>query len=101
MPKLYEYLGIIIFFYANEHRPVHVHAKKGELENKVEFLISEGEIVEIKITKIKGVKSLSNKDLKNLKTFLAVYADEIVKKWVDYFVYQKRIEFKKITKRLK
>ena len=25
MPKLYEYFGLIIMFYANEHEPVHVH----------------------------------------------------------------------------
>ena len=27
MPKLYEYFGLIIMFYANEHVPVHVHGK--------------------------------------------------------------------------
>jgi hypothetical protein len=27
MPKLYEYFGLIIIFYANEHEPVHVHGK--------------------------------------------------------------------------
>lgn len=27
MPKLYEYFGLIIMFYANEHEPVHVHGK--------------------------------------------------------------------------
>ena len=27
MPKLYEYFGLIIIFYANEHDPVHVHGK--------------------------------------------------------------------------
>jgi hypothetical protein len=25
MPKLYEYFGLRVFFYANEHEPVHVH----------------------------------------------------------------------------
>jgi hypothetical protein len=24
MPKLYEYFGLIIMFYANEHEPVHL-----------------------------------------------------------------------------
>ncbi len=34
MPKIFEYLGILIFFYSNEHEPIHVHAKKGEYESK-------------------------------------------------------------------
>ena len=25
MPKLYEYFGLVIFFYSNEHEPIHVH----------------------------------------------------------------------------
>jgi hypothetical protein len=32
MPKLYEYLGISVFFFAGEHLPVHVHGRYGELE---------------------------------------------------------------------
>ncbi len=27
MPKIFEYLGIIIMFYSNEHEPIHVHGK--------------------------------------------------------------------------
>ncbi|NNM79389.1 MAG: DUF4160 domain-containing protein [Gallionella sp.] len=27
MPKLYEYFGLIVMFYANEHEPIHVHGK--------------------------------------------------------------------------
>ncbi|MCK5209171.1 MAG: DUF4160 domain-containing protein, partial [Cyclobacteriaceae bacterium] len=26
MPKIYEYLGIVIMFYSDEHEPTHVHA---------------------------------------------------------------------------
>ncbi len=27
MPKIFEYLGILIFFYSNEHEPIHVNLK--------------------------------------------------------------------------
>jgi hypothetical protein len=27
MPKIFEYFGIVILFYSNEHEPVHVHGK--------------------------------------------------------------------------
>jgi hypothetical protein len=54
MPKIFEYLGILIFFYSNEHEPIHVHGKKGEFESKAEFNIVNGEISEIKITNITG-----------------------------------------------
>jgi hypothetical protein len=54
MPKIFEYLGILIFFYSNEHEPIHVHAKKGEYESRAEFHIINGVIDEIKITEVKG-----------------------------------------------
>jgi hypothetical protein len=101
MPKIFEYLGIIIFFYSNEHEPIHVHAKKGEFESKAEFIISDGKIVEIRIQENKGFKPLKGTDLKNFKDFLSIYADKIVNKWIDYFVYRKEIEFERITKKVK
>ena len=27
MPKLYVYFGLVVYFYANEHEPVHVHGE--------------------------------------------------------------------------
>lgn len=100
MPKIFEYLGIVVFFYANEHEPVHVHAKKGEHESKAEFIIVNGQIDEIIIKNVKGVEPLKGNDLKNFKKFVAVYADEIVKKWIDYFVYRKSVECQTINKKL-
>jgi len=101
MPKLYEYLGILMFFYSNEHEPIHVHAKYGEFESKAELIIQHGEIIEIKISPIKGRRPLVGNGLKHFKDFLEVYAKEIVEKWIDYFVYHKDIEFERIIKRIK
>jgi hypothetical protein len=36
MPKLYEYFGLIVLFYSNDHRPIHVHGKYQEKESKAE-----------------------------------------------------------------
>jgi hypothetical protein len=101
MPKIFEYLGILIFFYSNEHEPIHVHAKKGELESRAEFFIVNGEISEIKITNISGVRPLKGKDLNDFEVFLEKYADKIIEKWISYFIYHKDVKFEKITKRLK
>ena len=101
MPKLFEYLGILIYFYSNEHEPIHIHAKNGEFESKAEIIIEHGEIIEIRISPIKGNRPLSGNDLKNFKDFLEVYANEIVNKWIDYFVYHRDVKFERITKRIK
>lgn len=101
MPKIFEYLGIIFYFYSNEHEPVHVHASKAGCESKASFSIINGKIEEIIISNVRGKRPMSGKDLSHFKDFVEIYASEIVTKWVDYFVYQKEVEFEKITKKLK
>ncbi|TRX31932.1 DUF4160 domain-containing protein [Flavobacterium sp. ZT3R18] len=101
MPKLFEYLGILIYFYYNEHEPIHVHAKKAEYESKAEFYIIEGIITEVKITEVKGKKPIIGNDLKNFEIFLENYSEKVVQKWVDYFVYHKDVKFEKITKKIR
>jgi hypothetical protein len=100
MPKIFEYLGVLIFFYSNEHEPIHVHGKYNGLESKAEFYIVDGDIVEIKIKLVKGRRPLTGSNLKDFEVFLEKYADKIVEKWVDYFVYHKNIEFEKINTRI-
>jgi len=101
MPKIYEYLGIIIFFYSNDHAPIHVHAKRGDCESKAEFIIRDGKIIEIRIKSAGNAKPLKSVDMRNLRSFLRVYSEKIVEKWVDFFVLRKSVSFDRITKRLK
>ena len=101
MPSIFEYLGILIFFYSNEHEPIHVHGKHSGFESKAEFYIVDGKIVEIRIKPIKGYKPLTGSKLKDFEDFLEAYSDKIVQKWIDYFVYHKDIELEKINTRIK
>ena len=101
MPKIYEYLGITIMFYSNEHEPIHVHGKYQFFESKADFIIIEGKIVEIKIREVRGKRSLPSKEQKEFKNFVEAYKSEIVQKWIDYFVYHKSIKCVKIEAKVK
>lgn len=101
MPKIFEYMGIVFFFYSNEHLPIHVHARAGEFESKAEFFLVDGVIESVRITNVRGREPLKGSDLKNFKAFIQDYADSMVKKWVDYFVYQKSVSFEKVNKKVK
>ena len=69
MPKIFEYLGIVIMFYSNEHEPIHVHGKFQAYESKAEFIIIDGKISDIKIKEVKGKKPLPKKELKEFSSF--------------------------------
>jgi hypothetical protein len=49
---------------------------------------------------VPGKESLDNQNLKKFKKLVKVYRDDIVRKWVDFFVYNKVIESERITKKL-
>jgi len=97
MPKLYEYLDIIIYFWSNEHEPVHVHGEYQGKESKAELIIEDGNIVDISFCNVKGRKPLDSKELKQFKLVVKNYADEIVQKWIDYFILHKKVPFKKLS----
>ena len=100
MPKLYEYLGLIILFYSHEHEPIHVHCKFQGKESKAELIFENGKFVEVKINEVTGKEPLDSQNLKKFKKLVETYRDDIVRKWVDFFIYNKPIESERITKKL-
>ena len=101
MPKLYEYLGLVVFFYSNEHEPIHVHIEYGNYVTIVELYMEEGEVVEVSYKSKQNIEMLPSKQLKHAKELIEAKKDDIVEKWVDYFVKKKRVSPTIITKRLK
>jgi len=50
MPKLYFYFGLMVFFYSNEHEPIHVHGFYQGREGKAELTVRNGKVVRITFT---------------------------------------------------
>jgi hypothetical protein len=100
VPKLYEYFGLIVLFYSNEHEPIHVHGKYQDRESKAEIIIVEGVITEIRITNVRGKRPLEGRHLKDFEILVRYFSSDIVKKWVDYFVYHKSISSIKIQQEI-
>lgn len=98
MPKIYEYLGIIILFYSDEHEPIHVHAEYNGNIVKVSFFIKDGEIYRVTYSEVTG--NFPPAKLKELKKFVSKYKDKIVWAWDKYFIWKSKVEFERITKKL-
>ncbi len=101
MPKLYEYLGLIVLFYANEHEPIHVHAKCQGRESKAELVLVDGRLEEILLKDVRGKSPLSAVELGNFRELVEHYADDIVQKWIDFFVLHKSFPPLRIDGRIK
>jgi hypothetical protein len=101
MPKLYEYLGITVFFFAGEHLPVHVHGRCGSEESKAEIITANGKIVEIRLCRVTNRRPLSGKMRKHFLELVNAKAEDILRKWSDVFVLNKAIHAEIITRRIK
>lgn len=101
MPDIYRYFGFVFFFYSNEHDPIHVHVQHDHHESIFDIIMENGKVKEIIIRNKKGVPPLSSKDQKEAELFVREYADNIVSKWVNFFVKKKRVVCTNIKKRLK
>jgi len=100
MPKIYEYFGYVFFFYSNEHEPVHVHVKKSGCESVFEIIMEDGKLKEIRCRPQKRMPELSDKDKATAEEFIRKYVDNIIDKWVKFFVLKKRIRSSRITKKI-
>ncbi len=101
MPKLYEYFGLVVFFYTNEHEPIHVH---GEFQNgwaRAEIFLKNGKIVRILFSNVKGRNPLPRNKMKDFRTLVSAKADDIVRRWIEYFVFKKHNKPEIITRKFK
>jgi hypothetical protein len=101
MPKLYVYFGLVVYSYANEHEPIHVHGEYQGHECKAEFVLKDGKVVRIIFRRIADRPPLLGAHLKDFKRLVRLKADDIVKRWVDFFVLKKHNKPEIITRKLK
>lgn len=99
MPKIYEYFGLVFLFYADDHNPIHVHARHGEYESKLELIYENGKLVGIKVKKSKG-KMLPDKILKDAISFVKAKEKGITTKWFEFFGKKQKPAFEKITRKI-
>ena len=101
MPKLYEYFGLVVLFYANEHEPVHVHGKSQGRESRAEIVVLDGVVVEIRYGSVTGRPPLAANEMRYFEEIVTARADDIIAKWIDFFVLNKPVKPERITRRLK
>jgi len=101
MPKIFEYLGLVLRFFSKEHEPIHIHAFYEKTQIKVEFIIEDGIITKINYVNVKGYKPIPKEKMKDLEEIIEVYKYDIIQMWVKFFIYKEKIKSRKITVKLK
>jgi hypothetical protein len=101
MPKIFEYIGYILFFYSNEHAPIHVHIQYGEFQSKIDLLFEDGKLKAIIYKTVKGYRPIPAQKQNEVNRFVRKYHNQIIDKWTDFFILHKKPSCERITKRIK
>ena len=101
MPKIYEYLGLIFFFYSNEHLPIHVHVSYAEYESKLVLEFENGKLKNVNALEVKGRLPLPSKNLNDAIKFVKKYYEGIIEKWTTFFVKNKKVSCETISLKIK
>ena len=101
MPTLYLYLGIRVYFYANEHSPIHVHGEYQGKESKAEIFAKDGKIEEIRYMDVAEVRPLPAAKLRDFKALVEHEALNIVKTWEAMFEQGTIPKIQRITRKIK
>lgn len=99
MPTIYEYLGIIIKLYTDDHEPIHIHAEYGNATVKVIFHMEGENIYRTTYKVTKG--TVAPAKMKQLKDFVNAYKYAIVYAW--HLIVEQGVKVKKmvITQKIK
>ncbi len=67
------------------------------MESKAEIILDNAEIIEFRYTEVRGKKPLEPARQKDFETLVEHFAEEIIQKWIDYFVLHKPVKTEKMT----
>ena len=98
MPLLFRFLSFRFSFRSKDHLPPHVHVVSGGKATIFDLIITDGVLVDIKMRSADGYKDLDKKDQNVVMSFIRIYYAQIVEKWVDYYLLNKKIKTETIQK---
>lgn len=84
MPRLYEYFGLIISFFSNDHEPIHVHCQYAEYSCKAELHYDKKTGKLRVVIKNLGKKALPERVKRDVIALVEKYHKDIVFKWTLY-----------------
>lgn len=80
---------------------MHVHGFHQGRESKAELVIVNGVVTEIRVIPVTGMRPLTGRALADFEQLVSRRTDDIVRKWVDFFVHHRPVQPETITRRLK
>lgn len=98
---IFEYFGLEIYLDLHDSQPLVFYGRAHNQVSKIIIHLKDGIFSHLEILSIDGFEELSGKDRENFHKVIDFNLTEIIKFWIDFYVYKKEIPFEKILKPLK
>lgn len=97
---IFEYFGLEIYIDVNDQHPLVFYGRSANNVSKIIVHLDNGLFSHLEMISIDGIPELEEGDKENFLKMINCNLTEIIKFWIDFFVYKKSIPFEKILKPL-
>ncbi len=98
MVRLYDYYGLEVYFKNKAELPITVFARRGEHESAMTITFKNGLVDDIHFLDV--VNELDDNDREMFRLIMEKNISEIIKMWLDVFLYMRPIEMEFIKSKL-
>jgi hypothetical protein len=97
---LFDYLGLQIYLSINDQQPLTFYGRSeyDDRISKAVIHLKEGIYKGIEILPVENFEELDEKEKRQLLKLIDANLSDIIKYWIDYFVYKKEVPFERILK---
>lgn len=99
MVRVYDYYGLEVYFKNKAELPITIYARRGDAESGMSITFRNGLVDDIHFIEVE--KELDNEDRELFRLLLEKNISEIIKAWLDVFLYKKTIEVEVIKSNIK
>ncbi len=97
---LLEYRGIDICLFPSDKTPIHFYATCGDDVAMAKITFKNGIFEKSDVQNIAGASPMTDKNKERFRVVVEEYLSELVRSWIDYYVYGKTPQSEKIQKSL-
>jgi|Wag4MinimDraft_19_1082662.scaffolds.fasta_scaffold46409_1 hypothetical protein len=95
---LFEYLGLEIYLSTRDQQPLVIYGRSEDQLSTVVINFEDGVYKGIELQHVPDFQELSPKDKEKLLEIIDYNLPDIIKFWIDVFVYNKKVPFEKVLK---
>lgn len=100
MISILDYFGLKLHFVKKDKIPVHIYATRGDQSCIAHVIFKGGLFERIELQKREGFDSLDNTDSNRMELLIMNHLDEVVKRWIDFYIFDRPIEEELVTQRI-